>query len=389
VQEEKISMLQVSNETLSTLIGEIYDCSLNPSGWTTALTRVTQVFDAAYTAISLGDPRNMNASGRMAAFSPWDAMRLRELNETYGVNGVPGLQEVVFGEIDQPKSTLSQMSEESFHESDFFRYWVNPQGLREACVTKFVQTNDRIGIMAQITRNSRKQIDQADRDFIALLSPHIRRACMISDLLDFQRVAVDAYRSALDSLTTPVVLTDAHQKIVYANAAAERLLKSEDILTSRAGQLHVKFANAGRALADAIARTEKAGTALGQRGNGIPLSAPAAPPSIAYVLPLAGSAERSVFGAATAAVFISLTTSVQLPPEAALVALFDLTPTEAKIMCALGTGADQENIAKSIGISINTLKTHTQKIYQKTNINKHVEIAQLVASLGPSFPMTW
>jgi DNA-binding CsgD family transcriptional regulator len=381
-------MTKLSPESLSVLVGEIYDCCLNPAGWVAALTQITIAFDAAYTAISLGDPHSLVGGGNMAATSPWDVMRLRELNEVYGVEGVPGLREVALGGIDEPRSTLSQMSELEFHQSEFYQHWVKPQGLREACVTKFAHTEDRIGIMAQITANNRDIITQSDRDFIALISPHVRRAALIGDLLNHQRIVVESYQAALQSLITPIILTDANQKINFANCSAETLLSDGSIIASQSGRLMVRSSVAERALIDAIARTANTGQELGRRGIGIPLSthltAPDSVPSIAYVMPLAGNAERSVFGQSTAAVFISMTTSANPPPEAALVALFDLTPTEAKVMCRLGTSQDLPLIAREMDVSINTLKTHVARVYQKTNTRKQADIVRLVNELGLS-----
>ncbi len=371
-----------SLESLSELIGEIYDCSFNPENWTQALTQVSLAFGAAYTAISLTDPRNLSSTGRMAAFSPWDAARLREVGDIYGVQGVPGLAEVVMGDIDEPQSTLSQMSEEEFHQSEFYLNWVAPQGLREACVTKFVQTHDRMGIMAQITPKNRSIISAEDRQFIALLSPHIRRACMISDLLDHQRIAVRSYQTTLSSLTIPIILTNNLGQITYANSAAENLIADGTIITSLSRKLRVVMQQADHALIEAIKRAADGGKTLGLRGIGIPLSLPGKTPAIAYVLPLAGEAERSVFGAATSAIFISLTTAISPPPEAALVTLYDLTPSEARVMCRLGNGVENATIAVQMAISINTLKTHVQRIYQKTNTRKQSEIALLVAGLS-------
>jgi DNA-binding CsgD family transcriptional regulator/PAS domain-containing protein len=380
-------MVTVSNEVLSSIIGDIYDCSLNPDRWTAALTRITHEFGAAYTAISLTDPNRIESEGRMAAFSPWDPMRLRELNETYGVDGVPGLREVAYGDVDVPQSTLSQMTEADFQTSDFYQHWAKPQGLREACVTKFVHTSDRMGIMAQITRSSRPMISAEDRRFIALLSPHVRRACMIGDLLDHQRVAGNAYRTTLNSLTIPILLTDCDQKIIYANATAEELLKAGTIIASRAGKLCSIVPMAHHALADSVSRTINAGQALGRRGMGIPISAPGEAPAIAYVLPLAGSAERSVFGEATAAVFISTTTAASPPPEAALVALFDLTPAEARLMCKFGDGIDTATIAAELNVSANTLKSHLKNIYSKTKTTRQQELTQLVNALTPALQL--
>ena len=112
-------MTRLSNDVLSSIIGDIYDCSINPEGWTATLTRITRAVDAAYTTISLASTNDFH--GRMAAHSPWDPEQLRILNDEYGVHGIPGLSSVLFGDVDSPWATLSSMSEGEFQTSPFYQ----------------------------------------------------------------------------------------------------------------------------------------------------------------------------------------------------------------------------------------------------------------------------
>jgi DNA-binding CsgD family transcriptional regulator/PAS domain-containing protein len=368
-------MARASTETVAEIIGDIYDCSLSPDKWAATLTRITQSLDAAYTTISLGHPGA--PVGRMAVHSPWCPEKLRELNEDYGVDGVPGLRDVVFGDLDHPRSTLEQMTEAEFQTSPFYRNWVRPQNLREACVVKVVHTADRFGIMASITRATRDALGEDERQLVAILSPHIRRASMIGDLLDHRRVALNVYRTALDELATPIVLTGADARVQYANRAAERLLAGNGPLTSTAGLLAAANPVATPALIDAIARTAGSEGALGGRGIGIPISAPGQSPAIAYVLPLSNLGDRALLAPAAAAVFISTTTSSAPPPEAALATLFDLTPAEARVFCRIGSGQTITQAGDDLQIGSSTLKTHLNRIFAKTGAARQSDLIQI------------
>ena len=79
---------------------------------------------------------------------------MRELEE-YDFDQIPGLKAAVTGDVDTPISTLSLMSEGELQQTPFFRDWAGPQGLREGCITKFVHTPDRIGLLGVTTRVSR------------------------------------------------------------------------------------------------------------------------------------------------------------------------------------------------------------------------------------------
>jgi DNA-binding CsgD family transcriptional regulator len=206
---------------------------------------------------------------------------------------------------------------------------------------------------------------------------------MIGDLLDHARVTAHVYREALHALATPIVLTGADGRILYANANAEQMFEKGGPILSRSGLLHTQNATMGDALLAAIAAAGNADAALGARGIGLPISGVNQPPAVAYVLPLTAGTARAVFRPACAAVFVSATISTTPVPEAVLTALFDLTPAEARVLTKIGTGIGAGPTALSLGITENTLKTHLNRIYAKTGAERQADLVKLIADIGP------
>ncbi len=371
-------------ETLSSIIGDIYDCVINPDGWVQALTRINQAMNGAYTTISLTDPAFLHP--RMAAHSPWDSQMLKILNEEYGVDGVPGLREVAFGDIDTPQSSINQLGESAFYASPFYRNWVQPQGLRDACVMTFVRTADRIGAIATATWASRDVVTADERRFMQLLAPHIRRAAMIGDLLDYQRVQAESFRAAVHQLKTPVILVGHRAKVLFANNAAQLMLQQQLLLTLRDGCLCTTHDAVTVALQDALLRCGAQGKELGGRGIGIPLVVLGQPAAVAYVLPLQNRTLPSGFDGATAAVFVSVAQHTASPPHQVLAALYDLTPAEARVMVLVGSGLSTGNAAVTLGVSENTVKTHLSRVFVKANVTRQTRLMQLVRSLASPVP---
>jgi DNA-binding CsgD family transcriptional regulator len=374
-------MIHTSHEELSTLIGKIYDCAVVPEGWSAALTQINATLEGAYTTISLADMQTF--AGVMAAHSAWDPEMLRVLNDDYGIDGVPGLREVVFGPIDVPRSTMQQMDEQVFQASPFYQNWVKPQALRDACIAKFAQTGGRLGLLGVITSAKRDIINDEERSFIAMLSPHIRRAAMIGDLLMQHDMKARFYRSSFNSIGTPVVLVDGTARIIDVNETADALLAIGQPIARQSGQLTGSNAFATSALHDAIARAAQGDDDIGDRGIGIPLSLPRETPAVAYVLPVSRGAAREVLRPAAAAVFISSAAGAMPPPQDALVTLFNLTPAEATVLLQIGGGATPAVAAAEIGVSENTVKSHLQRVFAKTGTARQADLVKLLASLGP------
>lgn len=373
-------MERLSSEVLGSIVGDIYDCVLNPDGWAEVMIRITETMDAAYTTIALASTADNH--GRFAAQSPWDAEQMRVLQEDYDFDAIPGLKAAVVGDIDTPVTTLSQMSEADLQQTRFFQNWANPQGLREGCITKFVHTPDRIGLMGCTIRADRGIISVEEQRFMALLSPHLRRASLIGDLLDQARVTASLYRQALDHLAVPVVLTGANGAILHANGAAQQMLLAQGPILSRNGLLQAQNPAVVVALQQAIAGAASADASLGSRGIGLPISAPGQPPAVAYILPLTEGTARAAFRPACAAVFVSTTTSSSPLPEAVLTTLFDLTPAEARVLLRIGSGLSAPKSAVSLGIGENTLKTHLNRIFAKTGTRRQADLVKLISDMG-------
>ncbi len=367
-------------EVLTSVISDIYDCALQPDGWTAVLTRINALMNCAYTTISLSDAQFNQP--RMAAHSPWDPVQLKILNEEYGVDGVPGLRDVIIGDVDSPQSTLNILSQVDFFATPFYRNWVAPQGLLDGCIVKFVHTADRMGAMASITSANRPTITADERRFLGVISPHVRRAAMIGDLLDHRRVETQTYRAALDRLTTAVLLVDRHGSVVYRNETAATLLAAGQHIRRIGKSFGPANAISSDGLASAMAMAAENQIDFENRGIAIPMSHTGEPPAVAYVLPLAMTGLRASFNPAVAAVFISTTISGMPTPEHALATIYGLTPAESRVMVQVGAGQTTAGIAAAFGVSENTIKTHLARLFGKTGTSRQSELVKIVTQLA-------
>ena len=374
---------RLNAELLSSIIGDIYDCAINPSGWSAALSRITLALDAAYSTIALSTTTDLH--NRMAAHSPWDAEQLNILNDDYGIKGVPGLDQLLVVDVDEAWSTMSVVPEHEVQQTKFYRNWAQPQGLRDACLVKFVHSADRIGMLACVTWANRDIVGPTEQQFVSLISPHLRRAALIGDLLDQARVEAQIYQATLNRLAIAVVLTNASGHILYANAAAEQMFEQAGPILKVSGKLKTQATTSQHALNVALYGASQSDQVLGGSGIGIPLSSPDKPPAVAYVLPLSAGTARAAFKPATAAVFVSTQISAAPPSEAVLAALFDLTPAEARVVLAAVGDHKRIDLTKQLQVSENTLKTHLSRIYKKTQTTTITELVKVIATtIGPT-----
>ncbi len=272
-------MSDIDNRELSSLIGEIYDCAIDPALWPATLERICGALRTCDATIYSQDP----ASQQIFFGYSWgiDPYWIRLYAEKY----LPLNPALTFGwhaEIDQPGSVATFLPIEEFRRTRFYEEWCRPQGFCDAVVAVVAKS---ARVYTAITASRQEAVGPTgEREFAIMryLAPHIRRAVTIHGLVDRNVSRAADFASALDLVPTPVLLFDADARCVEANAAAERLLAETRVLRVGGGPLTGDL-DTSRQITAMIAAAAAGDASLG--GNGI-----------AVVLPDPDRAERRFVG---------------------------------------------------------------------------------------------
>ena len=87
-----------------------------------------------------------------------------------------------------------------------------------------------------------------------------------------------------------------------------------------------------------------------------------------------------------AIVYIRDPESEGLPATDALIAMFGLTPAEARLAQAIAAGTSLKDYAEVAGVSINTVRTHLAHIFTKTDTRRQSDLIRLLARAIPRLP---
>jgi DNA-binding CsgD family transcriptional regulator len=187
--------------------------------------------------------------------------------------------------------------------------------------------------------------------------------------------------AALNVLAAGVVLTTRDAQVVYMNAAAR-----QQVRTGRALRLvNSRFAPtdpaAARAFASALSRVLDEGEAQtlacpDRDGAGV----------LATISPLeTESGDEQPLAAAAAAIFIQ-DPAVTLPfPGEAFATLYGLTRAELRVVLAMKPWLTLHQVADVLGISLDTVKTHLQHIFEKTYTKRQADVMALMSrATGPT-----
>ena len=382
--------IDIAPDRLSAVIGQIYDAAVDPALWPAALESCCGLIGATMGSIALYDCR-----ARTARWTPqWGGdpywMRLYEDKYAALMPFWAGMPSFELGVVADTRAMVESIggNEEEIRKGPFFKEWAEPAGLRDVVATHVMRDADRFATFSMHTPATRDLIGPRDLAIVGLLVPHVRRAVTICDLLDLRSLAVAAFEAMLNTLAAAVALVDAQGNILHANEAAQAMFGAGGPILSQHGSLGSHDAHATAALKEAIARSATNESALGYGGIGVPLrnrdGERSFAHSIAHVLPLkSGTLRPGLSLGAVAAVFVTPVPGNPQPPFEALAALYDLTPTEARVMVEVATGKNRSATASALGIADSTVKTHLARVFAKTGTAEQSELARLVASLTP------
>jgi DNA-binding CsgD family transcriptional regulator/PAS domain-containing protein len=373
----------VKVETISGIIGVIYDCVLEPDRWLATLPNISRLTQSAASSIVVHD-RQGSGSARVFECGP-DQSYLRLYFERLAAMKLPSKQQAHLGSVgDVTTMTMLCGEREPLH-SDFYVHWVKPLGFRDMIGVLVLRSGKRVAWFS--VARSEIQMLYSDRDarLMGMLSPHICRAFLIADALDLQTVAVTRLEETVDALSTGVVLTERQGRIAYMNGSAERLLKAGNALRVSNGCLTAARPRARDALSKALASSVegKAPTKTGRYAVALPDDEGSG--LIASVLPLQWRESRNPLSPLPGAAAVIVQDPADPPPlpDDAFAELYGLTLAERRVLRAVAQGLGPQDAADALGVSLTTIRTHLQNLFAKTGTTRQADLVRRLMTATP------
>jgi DNA-binding CsgD family transcriptional regulator len=217
---------------------------------------------------------------------------------------------------------------------------------------------------------------------LKVLQPHLARAMQVG-----LRLAIDTARAraldAFDGRSEGVLLVDGKCGVLWANQAAEGLITAGDRLSSVGRALACHRADETRKLRQLVAGCsagvlEGAGGMLAVHGHSgrRPLSV--------LVAPMRGEHPFVLGPVAAAILFATDPDRVVRAPRSHLRELYGLTEGEARTAEALLDADRLADVAQKLGVTLATVRTLLQRVFEKTDTHRQSELVRLMLAHGNS-----
>lgn len=372
----------IDQQRLSEAIGAVYDTVIDGGLWTHTIERLCGLIGAGFGSLAVIDP----AIPTVRFLASWgsDPHWARLLEEKYAVM-MPYYSVLDRFAVGEPFN--GAMMERHFDGPDvstgtFVREWAEPFGVMDSVNTIVTRNCSRYVTLNFGTMFHSGGTGGRELEIARLITPHVRRANGLSDLIDTKSVTTSTFERTLDTLQISVFIVNAKGMILHANTAAGDAVGNGDPISAVRGMIAAVRTEETHALRLEIERATAEGRHI--EGSGVvPLRHKDGRPAMAHVLPLhRGDLRPGLIAGAAAAILVTPPKAPAGVPTEALAALFELTSAEVRVVNEIAAGKNRGEAASSLGLADSTVKTHLERIFSKTETSTQQELSRLISDLS-------
>ncbi len=259
-----------------------------------------------------------------------------------------------------------------------------------------IDSTDQLPVACSCNRPLAEPFTPEDLFRLELVIPHLSRALAVVFRLRQADFKLACSLSALDLMPQAIVLFGQSGEVFHANPAAMAILSANDGLCLSKHQglsgrtvvrttVPQKQTALHAALREALAPDAADGTHF---AHALIVERPSGEP--AYAMRFSTLPHGNEFGrGATAPLAIAFIDDGALKLEADTAVLrsrYGLTPAEVRVALGAADGLRVEELAASLGIGGSTVKTHIQRVYEKTGANSRSQLLKLLLASQMSVP---
>ena len=365
------------NETISKLLGSLYDAAANPTLWNPFLEQLahnTGARSAGLVMLDLG--QELFTISRSWEVDP-EATRLYQ--EHYGPLDVwarRGLSKPA-GYVCNSEA-LSPLAEMAI--TEIYNDFMVPFSVEHGLFGVVENSGSHWASVSLYRDSSRPPFQDPELELVRFLAPHMQRAFKLHLKFSELKAQSVSYETTLDMLATGVILLGFKGEVLIQNRSATAFVAERDgLLASRAG-LHAER----KVESDLLTKTiiEACSTSISKgapTGGNMLVSRRGRPPLQILVCPIRSSS-IGLSQEVAAVAFINDPLQQNRPPQELLRAFYRLTPAECRVALLLGDGHAPRKIANIVGVTDNTVRSQIKSIFSKTGVKRQGELVRLLLS---------
>ena len=366
----------VTVEEFSRLVSGVYAAAVTPQHWAVALGDISRILNASGGGLLTGA-----GSGRsvMITTVPLEASRAYIAYYRTIDYVLDAVEKGPVGLI-RGGQALVALNAHSEFEADFMRPFEMDDGMFMRLTGGRLPTSFLVAAPKGL-----EPFDTAERvKFVSALIPHLQQALRTQGKLVALADSAVELAGALEVVRHGVMIVAAEHLVINLNSAAERIVRAEDGLCMQSGRIAAKSTRAEQELHCAIQNALAGEPSAVRTAQSLTCVRPSGKrPYVIHVLPSHRRNADEPLRRPMALVLIIDPDDEPEPAAALLRRLYHLTEAEAEVALHVMHGEDVRQIAEELSISLTTVRTHLQHVFDKSDTHRQAELVHLLLALNP------
>jgi DNA-binding CsgD family transcriptional regulator len=366
---------------LSEFVGLIYDTALDPDAWPNMLDRLADLLTAT-TGAHFGSYNSRTYVTRNVA-PRFDPQYIRSFSEYWAGRDVFWQRGANYpvGVVFTPETFMSR---EEHCRTEIFNEWYKPQGAEALMRTNLLIESPVSTVVTVGRRYSEGDFGTSEIRLFAALIPHLQRAVQLQLRLAGVEGPPTGTAEMLNRLVQGVLLVDAGARVIFANRAAERMLRAGGGVALGRDGLRAETAGETRLLRRIIADCAEPRDELAGAGGRLRVSRENRAPLAVLVIPHRARFAWIDIARPRAILFITDPEEAVVVRRKSLRHDFGLTPAEAGFTREVLKADGLQAAADRLGISLTTARTHLAHVFDKTGTRRQAELVRLILQSQPA-----
>lgn len=376
--EAPLAKITAKVAELDHIIAQVYDCVLDEKCWPGLLTSLNGLVGGDSALVYL-KPRS-GFGGSLLTSRGFDPSYKVDRYLTYYEQTSP----LIAYYRDQPAGVVKALGRYAFsatyRETEYFQDWVRPQGFADILGGHLART-PQVYAWLSIRRNEKRGTYSKPEVRLAnCVVGHMHRAISLRSKFDFEHCALDNVRQSLEVVAFGVLIVDVNAKIIMGNSAAESMLRESKAIQAQHGRLVCKRTHDTGALHQAIRQAACKFDVFQRVSADLQIACDTDSRTVMmHVVPMGpGSLWCGLAPSPAAAAVFIVDPSRWTANVDRFAAIYRLTDAERRTLSEIMTAGGVVVAAKKLGISVPTVRTHLQHIFEKTGTNNQAELVRLV-----------
>ncbi|OBK09284.1 helix-turn-helix transcriptional regulator [Mycobacterium sp. 1245852.3] len=367
----------VTVEDFSRLIAGIYAAAVTPDRWEAALGSIRRALDGTASGLFLADS---------TVWSVLDSTLPAAAAKSY-VEYYHRFDHVLAAVGRGPVAAVRTGAElmPLVSKSEFYEEWLHPLELGDGMFVRLTGGPTPTCFIVGAPRRT-ESFDTFDRvKLMRGLVPHLQQAVRTQNKLAALSHTTAELADALEVVRHGIVVVVSREHLVKEmNSAAERIFRAGDGFCMRSGCIAATSAHTERELHRAIDDALRGGCSTIRAERSLISIRPSGKrPYVVHVLPSHCRDADGPLRKPKALVLIIDPEDEPEPPAVLLRRLYRLTDAEADVALRIAHGAGLKEISQELSVSVTTVRTHLQHVFDKTDTHRQAQLVRLLLVLRP------